>query len=833
METPPVTDKQLVDVIVPLPLAGTFTYAVPEERVGHVAVGCRVIVPFGPRRLQTGVVVKLHHTPPAEYELKEVTEVLDEAPVVTASQLRLWEWMADYYLCTVGEVMKAALPSGMKLESESVVVLNPDFEAEGRLSGGEQKILDALAVKPEQNLQKLQAATGLRTLMNPVKALLERGALCLKEEVKQSYKPRRVACVKLAEAYFDEDRLNEVFSEMKRSPRQQDLLTKYLEMSEAAAALTLRNPKMLARVERAELLKQTVATPAVLSALLKRGVLEQYDYVVERADAGALPETLVATALSEAQQRAADEIRAAFGTKDVCLLHGVTGGGKTEVYIHLIREVLERGGRVLYLVPEIALTTQLTRRLRRVFGGRMGVYHSRLPDAERVELWKKQCSASPYDLVLGVRSSVLLPFSNLQLVIVDEEHEPSFKQEDPAPRYHARNVALVLARMTGAKTLLGTATPSLETYYHSETGKYARVELTTRYGGVQLPEIEVVDIGELRRKRRMSGPFSPPLLLEMRRALANREQIILFQNRRGFAPLMECPDCRWVPRCPSCDVSLTYHKRLGRLTCHYCGHTCLPPVACPACGQTRLLDRGFGTEKIEDEIGLLFPEARVARMDLDTTRTRQAYDNILNDFQQGRTDILVGTQMVTKGLDFERVRVVGILDADTMLNQPDFRSYERAFQMMSQVAGRAGRRTLRGKVILQTKSPDLPVVMDVVRHDYTALYHDQLEERRAFAYPPFRRLVYLYLKHREEPVLNALAAEAAARMRAVFGSRVLGPDAPPVGRVQFYYIRKMMLKVEPEASMPLVREALRRLAAELQGDARFRAARIYFDVDPV
>ncbi len=721
----------------------------------------------------------------------------------------------------------------MKLESESVVLLNPDFEAEERLSPSEQKILDALAVKPELTVQKLQAATGVRTLMNPIKTLLECGALCMKEEVKRSYKPRKVVCVRLTEGYFDEDHLNEAFGEMKRSSRQQDLLTKYLEMSEASAALALKNAALLKRVERSELLKQEATSPALLTALLKRGVLEQYDYTVERDNGDALPEVMVATSLSEAQQQAADEIRAAFEEKDVCLLHGVTSSGKTEVYIHLIREVLERGGQVLYLVPEIALTTQLTRRLRRVFGGRMGVYHSGRTDAERVELWKKQCSEVPYDLIVGARSSVLLPLTKLQLVIVDEEHESSFKQEDPAPRYHARNVALVLARMAGAKTLLGTATPSLETYYNTEMGKYARVELFTRYGDVQLPEIEVVDIGELHRKRRMNGPFSPTLLLEMRQALANREQIILFQNRRGFAPMLECPDCRWVPRCPSCDVSLTYHKRLGRLTCHYCGHVCLPPIQCPACGQPRLLNRGFGTEKIEDEIALLFPEARVARMDLDTTRTRQAYERILDDFQHGRTDILVGTQMVTKGLDFERVRVVGILNADTMLNQPDFRSYERAFQMMAQVAGRAGRRTLRGKVILQTKSPDLPVVLDVVRNDYVALYHDQLEERKAFGFPPFRRLVNLHLKHRDEPVVDALAAEASVRMRAVFGTRVLGPDVPPVGRIQTYYIRKMVLKVEPEASMARVREALRNIASALQADARFRTARIYFDVDPV
>ena len=590
---------------------------------------------------------------------------------------------------------------------------------------------------------------------------------------------------------------------------------------------------MLAEVGRKALMEAADGSLAICRALEEKGVLEAYPYEIGRLAHTEVADTLGVSPLSEAQAKAFRELEEAFGRHPVCLLHGVTSSGKTEVYIHLIRQMIAEGKQVLYLVPEIVLTIQLTDRLYRVFGNRMGVYHSKFPDAERVEIWQKQLSEQPYDIIVGVRSSVFLPFRHLGLVIVDEEHEQSYKQQDPAPRYHARNAAIMLARMYGARTLLGTATPALETYYNVRMGKYGLVELTERFGQVRLPEVEVVDIKELQRKRRMVGPFSPRLLEEMRRALENKEQVILFQNRRGYAPMIECHTCGWVPKCKNCDVSLTYHKGLNQMTCHYCGYTCNVPVRCPACEGTELVQRGLGTEKVEDAVRQVFPEAAVARMDLDTTRTRSSYEGILEDFQSGKTDVLVGTQMVTKGLDFERVSVVGILNADTMFNIPDFRSFERAFQLMAQVAGRAGRRSRQGRVILQTKSPDLPLIRQVTGHDYFGLYVGQMEERQMFVYPPFCRLIYVYMKHKRADVLDHLAAEMGSRLRQVFGSRILGPDAPPVARIQLLYIRKIVVKIEPGASLSKVREQLLYLRQSLMAHPDYRSAQIYYDVDPV
>jgi primosomal protein N' (replication factor Y) len=543
-------------------------------------------------------------------------------------------------------------------------------------------------------------------------------------------------------------------------------------------------------------------------------------------------ETVECHPLNAAQQTAFASIHDVFREKDVCLLHGVTSSGKTEIYIHLITEALETGRQVLYLLPEIALTTQITARLKRIFGERIGIYHSKFTDAQRVEIWQKQLGEQPYDIILGVRSSVFLPFQRLGLVIVDEEHENSYKQQDPAPRYHARSAAIMLAARFGAKVLLGTATPSVESYYNARIGKYGLVELKERYQDIRLPQIEVVDVQDLKRRLLMTDPFSPRLLEEMRAALDRHEQVILFQNRRGFAPMIECNTCGWVPRCNSCDVSLTYHKGLHQLTCHYCGHTYAVPSVCPACNGTELENRGFGTERIEDDVKALFPEARVARMDLDTTRSRTAYERIISDFQNGDTDILIGTQMVSKGLDFERVSVVGILNADTLLNYPDFRSYERAFQLMAQVAGRAGRKHKQGLVILQTRSPQLPVVQQVVTNDYEQLYLDQIAERQLFRYPPFFRLIYVYLKHRKEEVLDQAADLMAAQLRHGLGDRVLGPDKPPVARVSALFIKKMVVKVELQASLAKVRDYLHAVQQSILQDERFRSLTVYYDVDP-
>ena len=819
--------KTYVDVIVPLPVAGLFTYSLPDEWVSRVCEGCRVVVSFGPRRYYTAIVVSIHHTPSGEYEIKDISEVLDREPMLLSRQYRFWKWLSEYYLCPLGDVYKAAVPSGMKLESETQVVINPDFEADGPLPPKEQQVLDLLSADAEQCITQLEKGSGIRNILPVVKSLLEKEAIFVREELKRNYKPRTEERVRLAPAFRNEKALHIQMDLLKRSLRQQQVLMKYLEMAGWGAP-----DAALREVSRKELQEASGATSAIVKQLVGKGVFELYRQEVGRLQEGGM-ETCPPYPLSEAQQTAFQQIMNSFHQKNVCLLHGVTASGKTEIYIHLILQAIQAGKQVLYLLPEIALTTQITERLRRVFGNRLGVYHSKFPDAERVEIWKKQLSENDYDVILGVRSSVFLPFRRLGLVIVDEEHETTYKQQDPAPRYHARNAAIVLASMYGAKTLLGTATPSIETYYQALHGKYAWVELKERHRNLQLPHIELVDTKELARKKRMTAQFSPVLLGKIREALENREQVILFQNRRGFAPMIECHTCGWVPKCKHCDVSLTYHKGLNQLTCHYCGATYQVPKLCPACGGVELRNRGFGTEKIEDDIRQIFPEARVARMDLDTTRTRTAYERIIADFQAQKTDILIGTQMVSKGLDFEHVSVVGILNADSMLNYPDFRSYERAFQLMAQVAGRAGRKNKQGWVVLQTKSPELPVIHQVLVNDYEGMYREQLEERALFKYPPFYRLIYVYLKHRKEEVLTEAADWVSEALRKGLGERILGPDRPPVARIQTWFIRKIMIKVEPQVSLGKVRTFLLQVQQAVLEEERFRSLQIYYDVDPM
>ena len=817
-----------VDVILPLPLNSCFTYALPETLAGNVQVGCRVVVPFGKKKFYTGIVQDIHCREPEGYEVKDVADVLDARPVLLASQFKLWDWVADYYLCTRGDVYKAALPSGLKLESETIVAFNPDFEPSGRLSEREQKVLSQLESEGETSVTCLEKSCGVKNMLTLVKSLLDKEAIMVKEELKRTYKPRTEVRVRLTAAARNEHRLHFFFDELqRRAPKQLDLLMRYLELSGSLGGSSVRE------VSKAELLQRAQATPAVFNGLVEKGILEIYKQEVGRLDNSAVADLQPLNPLNVHQEKAYHAIINVFHQKNVCLLYGVTASGKTEIYIHLIAETIRRGRQVLYLLPEIALTAQITARLRRVFGARLGIYHSKFPDAERVEIWQKQLSGQDYDIILGVRSSVFLPFRRLGLVIVDEEHENTYKQQDPAPRYHARNAAIMLASYYGAKTLLGTATPSLESWYNAGTGKYGLVELKERYTQIQLPEILPVDIKELQHKKRMNGPFSPLLLQHIREALEQHAQVILFQNRRGFAPMVECHTCGWVPRCKNCDVSLTYHKGLRQLTCHYCGYTMPVPRRCPACEGTDLRSRGFGTEKIEDDIRALFPEARVARMDLDTTRTRAAYERILADFEQGRTDILIGTQMVSKGLDFEHVNVVGILNADTMLNYPDFRAYERAFQLMAQVAGRAGRKDKRGRVVLQTKSIDHPIIAQVMANDFEGMASGQLAERQMFRYPPYYRLVYVYLKHRDEALLDVMAHAMAERLRAVFADRVLGPDKPPVARVQTLFIRKIVVKIETTASLSRVRQWLVEVQREVQSDERFRSLLVYYDIDPM
>ena len=744
------------DVILPVPLQGTFTYAVAAGQT--VRVGVRVLVPFGRGKTYVGLVARVHDEAPQGYEVKAIIDVMDAEPIVTAKQLQLWQWISDYYLSPIGEVYKAALPAGLKAED--------------------------------------------------------------------GYKPKTETYVRLTEQYRNVTALHIALNVLSRARNQLEAFTEYLALSHWDEVEQGVEP---VEVTREELMNVSGASAATLKQLEKRQMLEFYEMEVGRLNHGGpyCPELI--KPLSLAQQDAYNGILMLMMKKQVTLLHGVTSSGKTEIYIHLIQHALDRKEQVLYLLPEIALTVQLMQRLQRVFGDRLGIYHSKYSDAERVEIWQKQLSANPYDVILGARSAVFLPFQRLGLVIVDEEHETSFKQQDPAPRYHARSVAIML----GAKVLLGTATPSLESYHNAKSGKYGLVELKERYQQIELPEIQVVDTADLQHRKMMAGPFSPLLLTRVREALERGEQAILFQNRRGFAPQIECRQCGWVPTCQHCDVSLTYHRQLNQLTCHYCGYTYRVPTECPCCGSTDLRTRGYGTEKIEEQVREAFPEAHIARMDLDTTRTRNAYERIISDFSAGRTNILIGTQMVTKGLDFDKVSVVGIINADTMLNYPDFRAYEHAFMMMAQVSGRAGRKNKRGLVILQTKQKDVPVIQQVVHNDYVALYKDLIAERQVFHYPPYYRLIYVFLRHRQDTTVNTAAIEIGSRLRQWFGARVLGPDKPSVAKVKSQNIRKLVLKLENGIDMKKVREYLLMAQSQILADKRYTSLQIFFDVDPL
>lgn len=701
----------------------------------------------------------------------------------------------------------------------------PEFETRPII-----QVIDAEPVLIEQQLRLWQWISTY--YMSPIgdvfKAALPAG---LKAE--ENYRPKTVRCVTLPANLRSEQSLHMALTILKRALKQHQTFSTYLQLSHWSEIDGETPPAHIAEIACDELQNAANASDAVLRQLIQRNFLELYHREVGRLNTTGEYHPERIQPLSPAQQAAEDSIQKQFNEKNVILLHGVTSSGKTEIYIHLIKKAINEGKQVLYLLPEIALTVQMTRRLQNVFGSRLGIYHSKYSDAERVEIWKKQLSSEPYDVILGARSAVFLPFTRLGFVIVDEEHETSFKQQDPAPRYHARSTAIMLARMyEGAKVLLGTATPSMESYHNACTGKYGYVQLTTRYKDVAMPEIRVVDTKDLYHRKMMRGAFSPDLLEAMRTALRNKKQVLLFQNRRGFAPMVECKVCGWVPKCKNCDVSLTYHRSMNLLTCHYCGYTYPVPKQCPNCESTELLGRGYGTEKIEDRVRELFPEARIARMDLDTTRSAGAYGRIIDDFSCGRTDILIGTQMITKGLDFSGVTVVGILNADTMLNYPDFRAYEQAFQMLSQVSGRAGRRDERGLVILQTKSADLPVIQQVVAGDFQTFARDLLEERSMFRYPPFYHLVYVYLRHRNEQLVDSAAIEMASRLRQAFADRVLGPDKPAVARVKTESIRKIVIKLEQGINLPLARQCMAEARTQLLQDKRYAAMTVFFDVDP-
>lgn len=826
---------EFLDVILPLPLDSTFTYHIPAALQGKIAVGSRVIVPFGTAKLYTGIVCRLHNDKPKDnFEIKDITESIDSKAVVLPSQLRFWQWMNDYYLCPIGDVMKAALPSGMKIASETKLLPNEDFDNWDKLTPKEVTVFETILQKKIQTVAQLQKDFKDNNLLSTLRSLIGKQALAVKENLRTTFAPKTEVHIRLAKKYRNEQILNELCNQLEKTPKRYALLMEYLKMSGTAAALTLGNPKIIQEVNRTELLKESGVSAAVLSGLRAKGILETYDYEIGRIQTTgtAVSQQLP---LTEAQQQACDSISQQFQSKRVCLLHGVTSSGKTEIYIRLIRHELEKGHQVLYLLPEIALTTQVTTRLRRIFGDKMGVYHSKYPDNERVELWKHQVGNKPFGLILGVRSALFLPFQNLSLIIVDEEHETSYKQQDPAPRYNARDSAIVLsAFFPQAHVLLGTATPSIETYHNAQNGKYGYVLLDKRFEDMLLPKIEIVDIQDLMHRKLMHLPFSPRLEEEINKALQAKEQVILFQNRRGYTPIVECHNCGWVPTCQFCDVSLTYHQGSNpRMVCHYCGSSYPVPSVCPQCGEADLRPHGFGTEKIEEEVHLHFPEARTARLDFDTTRTRNSYEHIINDFAERRTDILIGTQMVSKGLDFDNVHVVGILDADTLLNRPDFRAFERSFQMMSQVAGRAGRRGKQGLVILQTRHKDYPVVQQVVGNDYQGLFNNQEEERHDFSYPPFCRLIYIYLRHKNDQLVGEASSVLASLLRQQFGKAVLGPDRPAIARVQLLYYRKIILKADNGQDFRQVRQWLKQSLLKLQSFSAYKNVTVFFDVDPL
>ncbi len=750
----------------PLPLEGTFTYSVPQDLEDKIKVGMRVVVPCGQKKTYTALCVEVTDKKPdiGVKNIKCIYSVLDDMPMLLPQQLKLWQWMADYYMCPLGDIYKAALPAGLKAED--------------------------------------------------------------------GYRPKTETYVGLTEKFHDEMALNIALDMVSRYEKQQKALAGYLELSHWAEISGTAIPDDIKEITQTELCNVTHCTTPTVKSLVKRGILEIYQKEVGRLNTDGEFTPQNAKLLNEAQQEAYNQVLMQFMKKNVVLLHGVTSSGKTEIYIHLILKALQDQKQVLFLLPEIALTVQIMERLQRVFGSRLGIYHSKYSDAERVEIWKKQVSACPYDIIIGARSAALLPFKNLGLVIIDEEHETSYKQQDPAPRYHARSAAIMLASMYGAKTLLGSATPCMETYTNAKNGKFGYVRLDKRYKDIALPTIEVVDVKDMTRRKMMKGPFSPRLLEAIQDSLDNNKQVILFQNRRGFVPIVECQDCGWIPKCEHCDVSLTMHKNINLLTCHYCGYTYAIPKVCPKCGGIHLRGRGFGTEKIEDQIMELFPEAKVARMDLDTTRTKNAYARIIEDFAYGKTNVLIGTQMITKGLDFDRVQLVGILDADSMLNYPDFRAYEHSYMMLQQVSGRAGRKGKQGLVILQTKSADLPVIEQVAANDSKTFYEDLDEERRLFNYPPYTRLIYVYLKHQHDNMVESAALMLGSILRGWFGERILGPDKPAVARVKSMCIRKIMIKLENGIDQKKVREYLRMAQKQILQDKQYAALQIFYDVDP-
>jgi primosomal protein N' (replication factor Y) len=823
------------DVLLPLPLPGFYTYRVPYELNGSFARGCRVVVQFGKQKFYTALVYRLHQTAPQTPQVKYILSVVDERPVVNELQLQLWDWIAQYYLCRHGEVMNAALPSALKLASESRIVINPSADiALDELNEKERILTETLAWRKVLTVSEASEVTEQKKIIPLLKTLMEKGIIVLEEELQQKFKPKVEVCVRLAEKYReDEYALRELMGELdKKAPKQCDLVMYYCHLTRPG----IIQPHY---ITRSQLVAGAKATSTQCNGLVKKGVFELYETVTSRLGQYDSSATVDSIVFSPAQQQAWEEVQRGIAAKNVTLLHGVTSSGKTELYIKLIDEMLKQKKQILFLLPEIALTTQIISRLRKYFGDKVGVYHSRYNEQERVEIWNRVLDWNPdrenekYSIILGARSALFLPFSRLGLIIVDEEHDNSYKQVEPAPRYNARDAAIMLASFHKASVLLGSATPAIETYYNARSGKYALAELGSRYGDIPMPAIECVNIRQEARSKRMRSHFSQTLLDRIGTALQNKEQVILFQNRRGFSLHVECSVCEWTPGCKNCDVSLIYHKQNNSLRCHYCGYSIKPPDSCPECKNPTLVMHGFGTEKIEEELALFFPDSSIARMDLDTTRSKHSYQQIITDFEDRKIDILVGTQMITKGLDFENVGLAGILNADNLLNFPDFRSFERSFQLMEQVSGRAGRKNNQGKVIIQTANPEHPVIRQVVAHDYYNLYVNQIAERSRFNYPPFYRLIRITLRHRDSSQLDKAAQILAARLREIITGKVLGPEYPLVSRIKGLYLKNIILKLERGNKGKTDKEKVLPLIEMLLKQDQFRQVGISLDVDPM
>lgn len=819
-----------VDVILPLALPQLFTYYVPSEFSSSVKTGKRVVVQFGKQKMYSALIRKIHNNIPEAYEAKPIAAVLDPFPIVNEKQFELWDWISDYYMCTLGEIMAAALPSAFKLESETKVLFHPSFDKDfSVLEEKEFFVAEALELNKELTLHEISKITGRKNVIPLVKTMIDKGILMLREELEKRFNPKKNVFVKLKES-ANEEFLQEIFNRLeKRAPKQLNLLMCFMK---------LKSEKPDEPVKKELLLKLARSESVMLNQLVKKNVLE----IFEEEDFFMLQADYVLKDKSELnpdQQSAFISVKEQFIKQDVVLLHGVTSSGKTEIYIHLIDEQIKQGKQVLYLLPEIALTTQIINRLRKHYGGNLLVYHSRFNQRERAEVWNKMIlfqqypGEKDYQVVIGARSALFLPFSNLGLVIVDEEHDSSYKQVDPAPRYHARDASIILSKIQNAKTILGSATPAIESFFNAQTEKYGLAALPKRFADLQMPQIEVVNLKEASKRKQMKSFFSEVLLNEMQLALTNHEQIILFQNRRGFAPMIECQNCHWIPHCVNCDVTLTFHKKGNHLRCHYCGYSISTPSKCSACGDHDLRMRGFGTERIEDDIAVFFPDKKIARLDLDSTRSKLAYQQVISGFENNEIDILVGTQMVTKGLDFDNVSLVGILNADSLMNFPNFRSYERSFQLMAQVSGRAGRKFKRGKVIIQTWHPENAVIQLVVDNNYTGFYDYELNERNKFRYPPYYRLTEIRVKHRDEKTVEKTSLAFAKELKDVFGKRVLGPVTPVVSRVKNYYLRTLMIKMERDLSVAKIKKMIGNAMDHFKANPENRSLLIQVDVDPV